>query len=246
MIMQKMMILRSTAIRLAVSRNVTAAAGSGCDRSRTNVPTSSITSLTKMMYGASNRSLFSSSSTSAKESVESGDNNDNEQENDKERLKKRKELEDLPVTFSDISRANVAIRGGIQRTECIQSYFLSELIGANIYLKPEFRQFTGSFKERGARNAILQLMRDNKSGQSLNGVIAASAGNHALALAYHGKELGVPVTVVMPVVAPLAKVDKCRVSRISFPVSASSPLAKPRIICQGLTAHVLFFIKRRK
>lgn len=122
---------------------------------------------------------------------------------------------DLPVDFSDISRAMVAIRGGIRRTECVKSYFLSELIGANIYLKPEFQQFTGSFKERGARNAILQLMREH--GSSLNGVIAASAGNHALALAYHGKELGVPVTVVMPVVAPLAKVDKCRVrSKTAF------------------------------
>jgi threonine dehydratase len=117
-------------------------------------------------------------------------------------------LESLPVVFSDISRAKVAIRGGVRRTECLKSFFLSEALGMNIFLKPEFRQFTGSFKERGARNAILKLMREQ--GSSLKGVIAASAGNHALALAYHGKELGVPVTVVMPVVAPMAKVDKCR------------------------------------
>lgn len=123
--------------------------------------------------------------------------------------KLKREIENLPVDYSDISRAKVAIRGGVRRTECFKSYFLSELIGANVYLKPEFQQFTGSFKERGARNAILQLMR--KKGSSLKGVIAASAGNHALALAYHGRELGVPVTVVMPTVAPLAKVDKCRV-----------------------------------
>jgi threonine dehydratase len=102
----------------------------------------------------------------------------------------------------------VAISGGVRRTESFKSFFLSELIGANVYLKPEVQQFTGSFKERGARNAILKLKRDK--GSSLKGVIAASAGNHALAMAYHGKELGVPVTVVMPVVAPLAKVDKCR------------------------------------
>jgi threonine dehydratase len=124
--------------------------------------------------------------------------------------KLKKELEDLPVDYSDISRARLAIQGGVRRTDCFKSYFLSELIGANIYLKPEFQQFTGSFKERGARNAILNLMREK--GSSLRGVIAASAGNHALALAYHGRELGVPVTVVMPKVAPLAKVDKCRVS----------------------------------
>lgn len=125
--------------------------------------------------------------------------------------KTKKELEDLPVDYSDISRARVAIKGGVRRTDCFKSFFLSELIGANVYLKPEFQQFTGSFKERGARNAILQLMREK--GSSLKGVIAASAGNHALALAYHGRELGVPVTVVMPKVAPLAKVDKCRVRR---------------------------------
>lgn len=122
---------------------------------------------------------------------------------------KNQVVEGLPVDFSDISRAKVAIRGGIRRTDCVKSYFLSELIGANIYLKPEVQQFTGSFKERGARNAILKLMREENF--ALKGVIAASAGNHALALAYHGKELGVDVTVVMPSVAPLAKVDKCRV-----------------------------------
>jgi threonine dehydratase len=119
-----------------------------------------------------------------------------------------REENDLPVIFSDISRAKVAIRGGVKRTPCVQSFYLSEILGCNIYLKPEFSQFTGSFKERGARNAILKLMREQ--GSTLKGVIAASAGNHALALAYHGKELGIPVTVVMPVVAPLAKVDKCR------------------------------------
>ena len=119
--------------------------------------------------------------------------------------------EALPVTFADIFRANVAIRGGIKRTTCEKSYFLSELIGANIFLKTEFRQFTGSFKERGARNAILHHLREQGESLKSTGVIAASAGNHALALAYHGMQLGTPVTVVMPTVAPLSKVDKCRV-----------------------------------
>ena len=119
-------------------------------------------------------------------------------------------FENLPISFADISRAEVAIRGGVKRTVCEHSPFISELVGANVFFKPEFRQFTGSFKERGARNAILQLMREQ--GDQLNGVIAASAGNHAQALAYHGQLLGVPATVVMPTVAPMAKVDKCRVS----------------------------------
>ena len=120
-----------------------------------------------------------------------------------------KKYENLPISFADISRAEVAIRGGVKRTHCELSPFISELVGANVYFKPEFRQFTGSFKERGARNAILHLMREKKD--SLRGVIAASAGNHAQALAYHGKLLGVPATVVMPTVAPMSKVDKCRV-----------------------------------
>lgn len=115
----------------------------------------------------------------------------------------------LPVTFADISRAHVSIKDGVCRTSCNQSFFLSELCGANIFLKTEFRQFTGSFKERGARNAIKQLLRQHGL-ENFPGVIAASAGNHALALAYHGRDLGIPVTVVMPTVAPLAKVDKCR------------------------------------
>jgi len=120
-------------------------------------------------------------------------------------------LESLPVTFADISRAHVQIKGGIRRTPCEKAQFLSELLGANIYLKTELQQFTGSFKERGALNSILSLQREfGKEKMRETGVIAASAGNHALALSHHGKQLDVPVTVVMPQVAPLAKIDKCR------------------------------------
>ena len=144
-------------------------------------------------------------SSSSEEPPKSNGNGYNRKRDDLQRIR-----DELPVTFADISRAQVAVRDGVVRTKCEKSYFLSELTGCNIYIKPEFRQFTGSFKERGARNAILQLKRD--LGPGLKGVIAASAGNHALALAYHGKLLDVPITVVMPIVAPLAKVDKCRVS----------------------------------
>ena len=75
-----------------------------------------------------------------------------------------------------------------------------------LYLKKEFLQFTGSFKERGARYTLMQM--DPK--QKKIGVVAASAGNHALGLAYHGKQLGIPVTVVCPTFAPLMKIQKCR------------------------------------
>ncbi|CAM9777618.1 unnamed protein product, partial [Ectocarpus sp. 4 AP-2014] len=74
-----------------------------------------------------------------------------------------------------------------------------------VYLKQEFSQFTGSFKERGARNALMCLDEEERK----RGVIAASAGNHALALAWHGTQLGIPVTVVMPTIAPLTKVCVC-------------------------------------
>jgi threonine dehydratase len=123
----------------------------------------------------------------------------------------KQHFDELPVQYADISRAHVAIRDGVVRTECKRSHFISELVGANVYLKTEQRQFTGSFKERGARNALLQLIQSKGEEFQKTGAIAASAGNHALALAYHGRQLGIPVTVVMPTVAPLAKVDKCRV-----------------------------------
>lgn len=75
-----------------------------------------------------------------------------------------------------------------------------------MFFKKEFLQVTGSFKERGARFALSKLSDKQKAG----GAIAASAGNHALALAYHGAQLGIPITVIMPVFAPLMKVSCCR------------------------------------
>lgn len=75
-----------------------------------------------------------------------------------------------------------------------------------MYCKQEYLQRTGSFKERGARNALAQL----PGAQAERGVIAASAGNHALGLAWHGRSMGIPVTVVMPRFAPLVKVSRCR------------------------------------
>ncbi|HEX2860054.1 MAG TPA: threonine ammonia-lyase [Lacunisphaera sp.] len=91
-------------------------------------------------------------------------------------------------------------------TPCPESIPLSDLTGARIFCKLDNLQRTGSFKERGARNALLQLGRTERR----QGVIAASAGNHALGLAYHGQLLGIPVTVVMPAHAPLIKVATCR------------------------------------
>lgn len=89
---------------------------------------------------------------------------------------------------------------------CPESIPLSEITGTRVFCKLDNFQRTGSFKERGARNALLQL----DPAQKKRGVIAASAGNHALGLAYHGRLLRIPVTVVMPDYAPLIKVSTCR------------------------------------
>src|SRR5204863_3138332 len=104
----------------------------------------------------------------------------------------------MPVTLQDIQKARRRIASGILLSPCPESPALSELTGAKIFCKLDNLQRTGSFKERGARNALLQL----SPAQKKRGVIAASAGNHALGLAYHGRLLRVPVTVVMPDYAP--------------------------------------------
>mmetsp|Transcript_22283 Transcript_22283/g.29143 ORF Transcript_22283/g.29143 Transcript_22283/m.29143 type:complete len:471 (-) Transcript_22283:369-1781(-) len=113
---------------------------------------------------------------------------------------------EIPVSFEDVSKAMYRIRSGIVETEMKKSYFLSKICEMDLHVKLEFTQFTGSFKERGARNALLSLDDEGRK----NGVMAASAGNHALALARHGGLLGIPVTCFMPTVAPLTKVEKCK------------------------------------
>ncbi|XP_057311206.1 L-threonine ammonia-lyase-like isoform X1 [Hydractinia symbiolongicarpus] len=112
----------------------------------------------------------------------------------------------VEVTFEDVSAAAFRIKSGIRRTPCDKSERLSAMLGMEVYCKKDYMQATGSFKERGARNTLLMLPKDQKN----RGVIAASAGNHALALAYHGKKLNIPVQVCMPINAPITKVSQCR------------------------------------
>jgi threonine dehydratase len=112
----------------------------------------------------------------------------------------------MSVTISDIRAAQRRIAGGVIVSPCPASIPLSEITGARIFCKLDNFQRTGSFKERGARNALLLL----PAAQKKRGVIAASAGNHALGLAYHGQLLQIPVTVVMPEHAPLIKISTCR------------------------------------
>ena len=110
------------------------------------------------------------------------------------------------LTLADVEAARARIAGGIYESPCVESIPLSNLTGAHVYCKLDYLQRTGSFKERGARNALLLL----SDAQRQRGVIAASAGNHAQGIAYHGSLLGIPVTVVMPKFAALIKVTNCR------------------------------------
>jgi threonine dehydratase len=110
------------------------------------------------------------------------------------------------ISFKDIEAARDRIAGAVYYSPCRHSIPLSEVTGMEIFCKLDNLQRTGSFKERGARNALSQLPLE----QQKRGVIAASAGNHAQALAYQGKLLGIPATVVMPKFAPLIKVSNCQ------------------------------------
>src|ERR1700735_1681868 len=115
-------------------------------------------------------------------------------------------MAEKPVNLSDIRAGSRRIRSGVIVTPCPESIPLSEITGSRIVCKLDNFQRTGSFKERGARNALLRLPPATRK----RGVIAASAGNHALGLAYHGRLLGIPVTVVMPTFAPLIKITTCQ------------------------------------
>jgi threonine dehydratase len=110
--------------------------------------------------------------------------------------------EALPVTLEDIRAASARIEGAVVRTPTLLSRTLSALTGAEVWLKFENLQFTAAYKERGALNRLLTLSSEQRE----RGVIAASAGNHAQGLAYHGARLGVPVTIVMPRPTPTVKV----------------------------------------
>ncbi len=109
---------------------------------------------------------------------------------------------DLPVSLADIRAAATRIKGAVVHTPTVHSQTLSDLTGATVYVKLENLQFTAAYKERGALNKLLQMEERTRA----RGVIAASAGNHAQAVAYHGARLGIPVTIVMPKPTPIIKV----------------------------------------
>ncbi|HKY38846.1 MAG TPA: threonine ammonia-lyase [Polyangiaceae bacterium] len=107
------------------------------------------------------------------------------------------------LSFSDVESAQARIAGRVRRTPLSESAALSRLSGSSVHLKLENLQFTGSFKERGAANRLLVLSEAERA----RGVITASAGNHAQAVALHASRLGVTATIVMPEATPLVKVQ---------------------------------------
>lgn len=115
-------------------------------------------------------------------------------------------LPNQTVSYDDVAAAAARLKGAIERTPLRHSRTLSQITGAEVWVKFENLQFAASYKERGALNKLLLLSPVERK----QGVIAASAGNHAQGLAYHGQRLGVPVTIVMPRATPFVKVEQTR------------------------------------
>src|ERR1700710_804793 len=112
----------------------------------------------------------------------------------------------MTLTFDDILAAQQRLHAHIERPPMRRSRTLSEITGADVWVKFENLQFTAAYKERGALNKLLQLSETEQK----RGVIAASAGNHSQGLAYHAARLGIPVTIVMPKATPFVKVQQTR------------------------------------
>ncbi|MBS1807160.1 MAG: threonine ammonia-lyase [Acidobacteria bacterium] len=110
------------------------------------------------------------------------------------------------ITLQDVQAARERLGRAIYHTPCPVSLTLSKLCGCHTYFKLENLQMTGSFKERGALNRLLQLSEAEKQA----GVVAASAGNHAQGVAYHATRLGIRSVIVMPKPTPLIKVSNTR------------------------------------
>ncbi len=113
------------------------------------------------------------------------------------------------VSLADVQAAASRLAGQVLDTPCLESKTLSQITGARVFLKFENLQFTASFKERGALNKLLALVAERDAGRlNLQGVIAASAGNHAQGVAHHAQRLGLRAVIVMPQFTPTVKVER--------------------------------------
>lgn len=140
------------------------------------------------------------------------------------------------VSLAEVREASKRIAGAVERTPCVHSRTLSQLTGAEVFLKFENLQFTASFKERGALNRLLLLSKAERE----RGVIAMSAGNHAQGVAYHAARLGIRSVIVMPRGTPNTKVKNTRVHGAEVVLEGDSlaeaaDRAQARAAAEGLT-----------
>ena len=142
----------------------------------------------------------------------------------------------MSATIADAERARSVIAAHVQRTPLVSSHTLGERIGAEAYLKLENLQRTGSFKVRGAVNAMSRLSPAARAG----GVVTMSAGNAAQAIAYAGRVHGVRVTVVMPETAPKTKIAATRGYGAEIRFAAEMPQLLPLV--QELQGQGLYFL----
>src|ERR1700749_4593 len=112
----------------------------------------------------------------------------------------------MTLTFDNIKAAAERLKGHVERPPRRRSRTLSEITGAEVWVKFENLQFTAAYKERGALNKLLQLTEAEKK----RGVIAASAGSHTQGLASRAALLGIPATIAMPRSPPFVKVQQTR------------------------------------
>jgi threonine dehydratase len=139
--------------------------------------------------------------------------------------------EEMTVSFGDIKKARELLRGNAVRTPMLPCAKLSEITGAQIHVKFENMQVTSSFKDRGAFIKLSSLTEAEKA----RGVIAMSAGNHAQAVAYHAKRLGIPATIVMPETTPSTKVERTKAHGAQVLLSGET-LADSQITAEAIVA----------
>jgi threonine dehydratase len=138
----------------------------------------------------------------------------------------------MAVSFESIENAQKQLKGNVVRTPLLHSAKLSEITGAEIHVKFENMQVTSSFKDRGAYIKLCSLSAAEKA----LGVIAMSAGNHAQAVAYHAKRLGIPATIVMPETTPSTKVERTK-SHGAHVILSGETLADSQITAEAIVAE---------
>jgi threonine dehydratase len=138
----------------------------------------------------------------------------------------------MAVSFESIENAQKQLKGNVVRTPLLHSAKLSEITGAEIHVKFENMQVTSSFKDRGAYIKLCSLSAAEKA----LGVIAMSAGNHAQAVAYHAKRLGIPATIVMPETTPSTKVERTK-SHGAHVLLSGETLADSQITAEAIVAE---------